>query len=169
MRRSLAPQKNVQRFGFSLSLLNICLLELLAVSSPAQNIVSRPVGFVRIDGGALASSPFTALESGETAVLIWDAENQQYALTNTLPTPGQGFAVADTRTMFLAGELDEVERRGTPNGRANSRCPGDAEITGASSADALKQAYRRAAACFARELRAGRRWNEIGEVSTSTR
>ena len=82
---------------------------------------------------------------------------------------GRPLWIQEGAAMFLAGELDEVERRGTPDGRANVRCPGDAEITGASSADALKQAYRRAAACFARELRARRRWNEIGEVSTSTR
>jgi len=89
----------------SIVLLSLCLLELLAVSSPAQNIVSRPVGFIRIDSGTLASSPFVALDSGETAILTWDAESQQYALTNTLPVPGQGFAVADTQTVFLAGEL----------------------------------------------------------------
>ena len=93
----------------SIVLLSLCLLELLAVSSPAQNIVSRPVGFIRIDSGTLASSPFVALDSGETAVLTWDAEGQQYALTNTLPAAGHGFALADTQTVFLAGELSLEE------------------------------------------------------------
>jgi len=108
MRRSLAPRKHVHRLGFHFSFLSICLLELLVVSSLAQNIVSRPVGFIRLntEPGALASSPFVALDSGETAVLTWDAESQQYVLTNTLPTAGQGFALADsTQTVFLAGEL----------------------------------------------------------------
>ena len=107
MRRSLAPRKHVHRLGFHFSFLSICLLELLVVSSLAQNIISRPVGFIRLntEPGALASSPFVALDSGETAVLTWDAENQQYVLTNTLPVAGQGFALADTQTVFLAGEL----------------------------------------------------------------
>jgi len=111
MRRGLAPRKGVQRFGFSLSLISICLLELLAVSSLAQNIVSRPVGFIRLNASAsaLASSPFVALDSGETAVLTWDAESQQYALTNTLPAAGHGFALADTQSIFLAGELSLEE------------------------------------------------------------
>ena len=107
MRRSLAPRKHVHRLGFHFPFLSICLLELLVVSSLGQNIVSRPVGFIRLntEPGALASSPFVALDSGETAVLTWDAENQQYVLTNTLPVAGQGFALADTQTVFLAGEL----------------------------------------------------------------
>ena len=97
----------VLSLSLSLSLISICFLELFVTSSLAQNIVSRPVGFIRLNANAsaLASSPFTALDSGETAILTWDAESQQYALTNMLPVPGQGFALAETQTVFLAGEL----------------------------------------------------------------
>ena len=40
-------------------------------------------------------------------------------------------------------------------------CPTDAEWDGIRSADALEQAYARAAACFVAQTRAGRRWDEV--------
>ena len=62
MHPSLLLCKRILRPCFVL-LSCFCFLELLAVSSPAQNIVSRPVGFIRLntDPGALMSSPFVAL------------------------------------------------------------------------------------------------------------
>ncbi len=82
---------------------------------------------------------------------------------------GRPMWVQEGAAMFLAGELDATAERGASDGRAPVGCPSDAEMTGASSADVMRQAYSQAAACFSRELRAGRRWNEIGGVSTSTR
>jgi SpoIID/LytB domain protein len=48
-----------------------------------------------------------------------------------------------------------------PDRISSPSCPGDAEWGAIRSADELEAAYRRAAACFAAQRAAGRRWDEI--------
>jgi SpoIID/LytB domain protein len=50
-------------------------------------------------------------------------------------------------------------RPAPPGGRV--RCPSDAELLRAPSAGAQRDAYARAEACFAREIAAGKRWDQI--------
>jgi stage II sporulation protein D len=80
---------------------------------------------------------------------------------------GRPLWVQEGAAMFLAGELEAAEG-GEPRDEAPRRCPGDEEISGARSVADLRDAYVRAAACFAGELRKRRHWSEAG-VSTSSR
>lgn len=81
---------------------------------------------------------------------------------------GRPLWVQEGAAMFLAGEVGRTGRgaRLDLDGRG---CPSDHELSRASSADALRQAYALAAACFERDLRGGRRWDEVGRVSTTGR
>ena len=97
---------------FSLSFLQTAPCDSLS----AENLISRPVGFVRLTSGpgvTLASSPFHALAPLSNAVLMWDAVSQQYVSTSSV-TPGQGFWLesAESQNVFVAGEvvLDETWR-----------------------------------------------------------
>jgi hypothetical protein len=82
----------------------------------ADNLVSRPVGFLRLSSipdSALLSSPFHAFAPLSNAVLTWDAASQHYISTSSV-SPGQGFWLenAPNQEVFLAGEvvLDETRQ-----------------------------------------------------------
>ncbi len=71
--------------------------------------------------------------------------------------------VQEAVAMDLAGESfagDDEPRRAGPGGPASS-CPADAEFRDVRSADQLPKLYRRAAACYAAQRAAGRRWDEV--------
>ncbi len=95
------------------------LLFLCAVSSSdAENIVSRPVGFVRLEtmrsDSVLAAAPFASLGTETGAVLVWDAAGQAYSITSP-PMPGHGYwlQTEDSGPHFLLGEvvLEESSER----------------------------------------------------------
>ncbi|HEX7486220.1 MAG TPA: SpoIID/LytB domain-containing protein, partial [Vicinamibacterales bacterium] len=71
--------------------------------------------------------------------------------------------VEEAVAMDLAGDSRAAEN-GTPwagSGAPALSCPTDAEWRSIRSEDELRKAYRRAAACFAVQRAAGRRWDEI--------
>jgi hypothetical protein len=83
---------------------------------------------------------------------------------------GRPIWVKEAVAMSLAGDPRIAESpqaaSGTATGARLNRpmppsCPSDAEWVAIRSADALEDAYRRAAACFVAERSAGRRWDEI--------
>lgn len=96
------------RFRASLSL---SLLILQSVS--AENIVSRPVGFLRFiapsNTQVLVSKPFAEVsETNDQPVLRWDASSG-YTSTATAVEPGEGFwlinQASTNHAIFLAGEV----------------------------------------------------------------
>jgi stage II sporulation protein D len=66
---------------------------------------------------------------------------------------------------LVAAAIDAASRQGSVGrgvpGAATPSCPTDAEWRAIRSAQALEGAYERAAACFAAQSRAGRRWDEV--------
>jgi hypothetical protein len=76
---------------------------------------------------------------------------------------GRPIWVQEAVAMNLAGESfgeDDGPRKAGPGGPASS-CPADAEFREVRSAEQLRKLYRRAAACYAAQRAAGRRWDEI--------
>jgi SpoIID/LytB domain protein len=83
---------------------------------------------------------------------------------------GRPIWVMEAVAMSLAGDPRFADyQQASPTTSAGSqsnrsthpRCPTDAEWGAMRSADALDDAYRRAAACFAAARNAGRRWDEV--------
>jgi len=99
----------------------VLLLIAPLLSVEAQNVVSRPVGFVRIpvtsNEATLLSVPFqTFADSGTNVVVTWDAASQQYISENLAEAaqPGRGFwaeAADESSVLFLWGELVLDETR----------------------------------------------------------
>jgi hypothetical protein len=98
--------------GVSLSL-SLSLSLLILQSASAENIVSRPVGFLRIsvpsNSQFLASQPFSAFdETNSQHVLRWDASSG-YVSSSTVVESGAGFWLINqestNRDVFLAGEV----------------------------------------------------------------
>lgn len=77
--------------------------------------------------------------------------------------------VQEGAAMFLAGEAGGAGKGAAWNDAAGRECPSDRDLSRAPSADALRRAYALAAACFERERRGGKRWDEVGRVSTTGR
>ena len=76
---------------------------------------------------------------------------------------GKPIWVQEAVAMDLAGESfsgDDGPRRAGPGGSTLS-CPADAEWRGVRTAETLPKLYRRAAACYAAQRAAGRRWDEV--------
>ncbi len=76
---------------------------------------------------------------------------------------GRPIWVQEAVAMDLAGESfsgEDGPRRAGPGGSALS-CPSDAEWREVRTAEALPELYRRAAACYAAQRGAGRRWDEV--------
>jgi stage II sporulation protein D len=71
--------------------------------------------------------------------------------------------LADRPMWVREGAAIYFSRAGEPPAPLPRRvsCPSDAELLRASSAGAQRDAYARAEACFAREMAAGKRWDEI--------
>ena len=91
----------------------ICVAVLVALVASivlAENLVSRPVGFVRIpvrsNTPALVSSPFDALSPAADTVLVWDAASQEYVSTSP-PPPGAGFWIESEQdqSRYFLGEV----------------------------------------------------------------
>jgi hypothetical protein len=96
---------------FNFGCLSLSLLILQSVS--AENLVSRPVGFLRIsvpsNTQVIASQPFVFLgETNLDPVLRWDASSG-YTSSATDVEPGAGFWLVNpastNRDVFLAGEV----------------------------------------------------------------
>ena len=110
-RRTLTRSLNISHFVV------VCLLTFWGrTEAIAQNLVSRPAGFIRVAGNCasyLASSPFYPFAPLSNAVLTWDAVNQQYVATSSV-SPGQAFWLENesSQDVFLAGEvvLDEARQ-----------------------------------------------------------
>ena len=51
---------------------------------------------------------------------------------------------------------------GQAKAEPTAACPSDDEFRTAASVEAMKDVYARAAACFAREVEAGRAWQQVG-------
>jgi len=66
---------------------------------------------------------------------------------------GRPLWVREGAAMFFAGEAA---------GSAVATCPSDQDILTAASAEAMHEVYARAASCFAREIKKGRTWREVG-------
>ena len=100
-------------FHFRTSLsLSLSLSLLILQSAAAENLVSRPVGFVRIsvpsNAQVLASQPFfSAGASNDGAVLKWNSASG-YTSSGTAE-PGEGFWLVNNQTtsqiVFLTGEV----------------------------------------------------------------
>lgn len=75
---------------------------------------------------------------------------------------GRAIWVQEAVAMDFAGEsfAGDDRRRAGPGGPPSS-CPGDAEFRAVRSAEQLPTLYRRAAACYAAQRGAGRRWDEV--------
>ena len=102
------------RRGSSLRLwLSISLSLLILQSAAAENLVSRPVGFVRIsvpsNAQVLVSQPFASLcETNSAPVLKWDAA-AGYTSVAAAAESGEGFWLVNNQSSnqmaFLAGEV----------------------------------------------------------------
>lgn len=97
-----------------------------AALAAAENRLSPPVGFVRIEVSSnsqvLASSPFHALEPGAVpgtlGVRVWDAATGYTTLTQASPAVGQGFWLvnnaATQAVVLLVGEVPLDAETGVP-------------------------------------------------------
>ncbi|MFN7915297.1 MAG: SpoIID/LytB domain-containing protein [Vicinamibacterales bacterium] len=77
----------------------------------------------------------------------------------------EGFAELVIERAGRAGGAGGAAQSGTAAGKAGAAgaaCPADAEFRAATSGEALRGLYARAAACVERELRTGRPWTELG-------
>jgi len=70
---------------------------------------------------------------------------------------GRPMWVQEGAATYFAGERPGAD--GALRGRLS--CPDDRELRQPISAGALSNADARAAACFARQIEAGRKWNEV--------
>lgn len=73
---------------FSLSLSLSLLLSGFCADVAAQNLVSRPVGFIRLavsSNAAPVTVPFHPLATSSNAVLTWDAARQEYTAAAIAP------------------------------------------------------------------------------------
>jgi len=107
------PQRRSRAFRFraSLSLLSLSLLILQSAS--AENLVSRPAGFLRIgvpsNAQLLASQPFLAFdETNSDRILKWDVA-AGYTSSTTAVESGEGFWLVNeqssNRNVYLTGEV----------------------------------------------------------------
>jgi SpoIID/LytB domain protein len=74
------------------------------------------------------------------------------------------FWVREAAAMYVSNEIplskdDAVEQAASDGLRRT--CPSDEEMRRFASADAMREAYARAAACYAEQLASGKRWDEI--------
>jgi hypothetical protein len=85
---------------------------------------------------------------------------------------GRPLWVLEGAAIFFSGALEERSNRSREQPRPRPYpstsgglrgCPSDDEMARSRSADAMRSAYDRAAACFQRELRAGKRWLDVGK------
>ncbi|MBP1636773.1 MAG: hypothetical protein H6Q10_3347, partial [Acidobacteria bacterium] len=160
---------------------------LARLARAALSEAARSAGLPAPQRVRLVFHPTTQAYSRATGLPWWTAGSARGSQVDLLPPPalrGRGLLERTVRhemahvvvggrlagrplwaqegaAMFLAGEL-EVRGGALEPVAAVPPCPADAEISPGRSAAAARDAYRRAAACFQRELRAGRRWNEIG-------
>ncbi len=72
--------------------------------------------------------------------------------------------VREAAAMYVSSEIplqkdEAVDRTAAP--AATRSCPSDEEMRRLASAEAMRDAYGRAAACYAEQLAAGRKWDEI--------
>ena len=67
--------------------------------------------------------------------------------------------VKEGAAIHLSGETFEPPRGARR--QANAPCPSDDELRHSQSAAALQDAYARAAACYAAQIAAGKKWNEV--------
>lgn len=68
--------------------------------------------------------------------------------------------VREGAAMYFAGERGAARGEGV----LAASCPSDAEMRAAATPDAMREVYARAAACFARDVAAGKPWREIGKT-----
>jgi hypothetical protein len=91
----------------------------------------------------------------------------RHELVHVLTEPvltGRPMWVLEGAALYFAGESSETADRPEPRGtgrRARTFCPADHELRDPVSRGALGLAYERAAACFARQIEAGRSWQEV--------
>jgi hypothetical protein len=69
--------------------------------------------------------------------------------------------VKEGAAMFASGEITEAEIASHGRARPIGGCPSDPELRRSVSAAAAREAYGRAADCFARALAQGKRWDEV--------
>jgi hypothetical protein len=69
--------------------------------------------------------------------------------------------VQEGAAMYAAGLIDPIAAAAVPLDRRVRRCPSDDELRHAPSAAGARIAHARARDCFARALRAGKRWEDI--------
>jgi SpoIID/LytB domain protein len=71
--------------------------------------------------------------------------------------------VKEATAMYISNEMP-LQKQGAVDpaaGSARRQCPTDDEMRGGASAEAVRDAYARAAACYAEQLAAGKKWDEI--------
>jgi hypothetical protein len=69
---------------------------------------------------------------------------------------GRALWVREGAALYFAGEAEAAS--------SHAACPSDDEFRAVSSAEAMKNVYARAGACFAREVEAGRPWQQVGRA-----
>ena len=67
---------------------------------------------------------------------------------------GRALWVREGAALYFAGEAEAES--------SNAACPSDDEFRTAASAEAMRDLYARAGACFAREVETGRAWQQVG-------
>jgi hypothetical protein len=73
--------------------------------------------------------------------------------------------VREGAAIYFAGEPmipGEPKQRPAFKPEPRASCPGDNELLHPVSVGALSNAYARARACFAKQIQAGKRWNDVG-------
>ncbi len=105
--------------------------------------------------------PLTVLR--DRGVLERTIRHQLVHVLTASALAGRPMWVREGAAAYFAGDRPVVGE-GAPRAfdpRARLSCPDDRELTQPISAGALSNAYARAAACFARQIEAGRKWNEV--------
>jgi stage II sporulation protein D len=72
--------------------------------------------------------------------------------------------VKEATAMYISNEMRLSKEGAVDQAGASSRrqsCPTDDEMRGIASAEAMRDAYARAAACYVEQLAAGKKWDEI--------
>jgi stage II sporulation protein D len=72
-------------------------------------------------------------------------------------------ALSDRPLWAREGLAQVFAGEATPRAAVSAVCPDDAAMRGAASADQMRDAYARAAACAARALAAGQPWRDVGK------
>lgn len=69
--------------------------------------------------------------------------------------------VREGAALYLSGEAGDAGAAARGEARGGGACPADGELRRPASQEAMRAAYHRSAVCFAAQLAAGRRWDEV--------